>query len=174
MFGWANASNIETCGLGLIELQSDNSLRVSRIFLCDVPSANTSVYCEIDKDEQTRLQSMQTNRKKLYFHWHSHHSMRAFHSGTFSKTRWQSSIMDTSDDESRADKALRDIPWGVSIVINHRREFNARLDLRFPRVAVPLKVVIEKQPKWYKRAVEFFNTVDEIHSKCEKEMIDRF
>jgi len=116
----------EVSGLGLVERVGDFGLHVEEIFLLDqVSSAATT---ELDATDIANLQGdlIGQNRvddaDRILLWWHSHGNMESFWSGT-----------DVSTIEQ-----LQAEPYLLSVVVNKKREYMARVDMW-----EPLRVTIQ-------------------------------
>lgn len=105
---WVNKSDHEVSGLGIINLQADSVLRVTKVML--LPQVNGPTHTDIEpKDAAKLLYQCRDIPGDLRFWWHSHVNMDVFWSGT---------DMDTI-------KKLGQGGWFLSMVFNKKREMRS-------------------------------------------------
>lgn len=119
MFGWANAAKGEVSGMGLVRRAGD-IFTIYDVFI--LPQESDAGYTELDRDGLAKL-SMDLHKKgaavkDLRFWWHSHADFGVFFSST---------------DDTCANALLgANGEWGVSIVVNKKRDYLSRIDLYDP------------------------------------------
>jgi hypothetical protein len=118
MIAWATVTNSEVSGMGLLEPDGDDDLRLSRIFL--LPQLGNAVATQLDPvgmaDLMGQLLDEGVDPSGLRVWWHSHGREAPFWSG-----------QDEQTIEGFAPSAM------VSVVVDHRQRRLARLDRYRPR-----------------------------------------
>lgn len=141
MHAWCQAAESEVSGLGLVDTKPDGLL-VREVYL---PSqACTSSATEIDEKDEVKLvsQLMRQGEKPqaIRLWWHTHYNFNVF----WSHTDW-----------STVEKRLKDTnDWLLSVVINQKMEYKARLDIFKPfRIVLDdLDILVEDRPGVIKKA----------------------
>ena len=130
MQGWCNAANGEVSGLFCVKLQ-DAVFHVYDVFL---PEQNGSTgFTKIDGHANGRLYGFLQKKyglegmADLKGWWHTHYNFNVFWSGT--------------DDDTAQSNAILAEDWSLSIVINQRGEWLARVD-----VVSPIPVMVDELP----------------------------
>lgn len=119
MHGWCQAANTEVGGNGLAKWEG-NIIRVYDVFL--PKQYCTGAYTELDDRANSKLQGKLMDRGQnmddFRFWWHTHYNFNTFWSGT---------------DDDNAQRLLRmNESWQLSLVINQKESWLARLDLMKP------------------------------------------
>lgn len=130
MQGWCNAANGEVSGLFLTKLV-DSIFHVYDVFLPE--QWGSSGFTKIDGHASGRLYGYLSRKYgfegmgDLKGWWHTHYNFNVFWSGT--------------DDDTAQKNAELAEDWGLSIVINQKGDWLARVD-----VIQPIRVMVDKLP----------------------------